>query len=63
MTFCKLLKAATVGEDTIEAYENYDKFDALPHYEVVISRNGIAYHVEKTAKTTWRRKFSEMARR
>lgn len=61
MTFCKILKSAQVGKDTVEAYENYDKFGIVPYYEIVVSRDGIGYRVEKTAKTTWRRKFKQVA--
>ena len=60
MTFCKILKSAQVGKDTVEAYECYDKFDLAPYYEIVVSRDGIGYQVEKTARTTWRKKFREM---
>lgn len=60
MTFCKVLKQSTIGPDTVTAYENYDKFCSVPYYEIVVSRDGIGYQVEKTAKTTWRRKFKEM---
>lgn len=60
MTFCKVLKSATVGKDTVTAYENTDKYSTVPYYEIVVSRDGIGYHVEKTARTTWRKKFKEM---
>lgn len=60
MTFCKVLKESKVGQDTVTAYENYDKFCPVPRYEIVVSRDGIAYNVERAAKTTWRRKFKEL---
>lgn len=60
MTFCKILKSAQVGPDTVEAYECYDKYVVLPRYEIVVSRDGIAHTVTRTAKTTWRKKFREM---
>lgn len=60
MTFCKQLKIAVIGKNTITAWELYDKGSAVPRYEVTLSTCGIAYAVEKAAKTTWRKKFDEM---
>lgn len=60
MTFCKVLKEEKRGADTITAYEKVEKFSAAKSYEICVSRNGIAYHVEQTAKTTWKRKFNQL---
>lgn len=60
MTFCKQLKTAKIGSETITAYENYEKFSAVPYYEIIVSREEIAIDVIRTAKTTWKRKFKEL---
>ena len=60
MTFCKQLKSATVGLDTVTAWELQDKFCAVPRYEITVDRDGIVHTVEKAAKTTWKKKFREM---
>ena len=61
MTICKLLATAKRDEDTISAYELWDKFSAVPRYEIVVSRDSIARLVQPTAKTTWKKRFKEMA--
>ena len=60
MTFCKQLKTAKIGNETITAYENYEKFSTVPYYEIIVSREEIALEVIKTAKTTWRKKFNQI---
>lgn len=62
MTFCKVLAQKKVDDDTITAYELIDKYDAVPRYEIVISKDEIARLVIKTAKTTWKRKFNELGK-
>ena len=62
MTICKLLAEAEKNGKTISVYENVDKFSACPYYEISISKDGIAYEVIKTAKTTWKRKFNELTK-
>ena len=61
MTFCKILAQAQRGPDTVTAYELTEKFERVPHYEIIEARDGIAHTVTKTAKTTWKRKFKEIA--
>lgn len=61
MTFCKILAEAQRGPDTVTAYEKTEKFSAGRSYEIIESRAGIAYSVTKTAKTTWKKKFKEIA--
>ena len=61
MTICKMLATAKRGDDTITAYELWDKFSAVPRYEITVSRDGIARLVQPTAKTTWKKRFKEMA--
>ena len=60
MTFCKKLAEAQRGPDTVSAWELTDKYSARPRYEITESRNGIAYTVTKAAKTTWKKKFTEI---
>lgn len=60
MTFCKKLAQATKNGYDIEVWENTNKFESMPYYEITIGKNGIAYDVIKTAKTTWKRKFKEL---
>lgn len=61
MTICKLLATARRDEDTISAYELWDMFSAVPRYEITVSRDGIARLIQPTAKTTWKKRFKEMA--
>lgn len=61
MTICKVLKTAEKDGVTITAYENYEKFSAVPHYSISLSKDGIGFAEIKTAKTTWRKKFAELA--
>ncbi len=60
MTFCKVLAETEKNGRTVTAYELWEKNEAAPHYEIYISREGIAWDTYKTAKTTWRRKFREL---
>lgn len=60
MTFCKRIAKAAKNGYEIEAWENVDKYSAIPYYEITIGKDGIAYQVIKTAKTTWKRKFKEL---
>lgn len=61
MTICKLLAEAQNGRDTISAYQEWDKYSAVPKHIIVVSRDGISLSVQPTARTTWRKKFKEMA--
>ncbi len=61
MTICKVLATAKRDGDTISAYELWDKFSAVPRYEITVSRDGVARLVQPTAKTTWKKRFKEMA--
>lgn len=63
MTFCKLLAAAQRDDDVIEAWEKWDKFSAVPKYEITISAAGssIVRIVIHTARTTWKKKFRQLA--
>lgn len=63
MTFCKLLKKTSLPNgDTVEAYARTEKFESTATYQVVISRNGIAYDVIPCAKSTWRKRFASVLR-
>lgn len=59
MTFCKVLAQGKNGPDDIIVYECFDYNCPVPYYQIVISRDGIARLVERTARTTWRKKFKE----
>ena len=61
MTFCKKLKSEKIGRLTVSAYENYEKFSAVPDYIITISEDGIGLAEYKTARTTWRKKYKETA--
>ena len=63
MTFCKLLAAAQRDDDVIEAWEMWDKFSAVPRYEITISAagSGVARITIHTARTTWKKKFQQLA--
>ena len=61
MTFCKMLATAKRDEDTITAYELHDYGSAVPRYEITVSRDGIARLIQPTARTTWKKRFKEMA--
>ena len=60
MTFCKVLATAKRDDDDITAYEK-TTYEGSVSYEIVISRNSFAYLVEPTAKTTWKKKFKQLA--
>ena len=59
MTVCKTLASATKNGYTVTAYEVYEKFAKVPHYQIVTSKDGLALLVEKTARTTWKKKFKK----
>lgn len=63
MTYCKLLASAQRDNDVIEAWEMWDKFSAIPRYEITISAVGssLARIVVHTARTTWKKKFKYLA--
>lgn len=61
MTICKCLATAKQDDDIITVYELWDKFSAVPRYEITVSRDGIARLIQPTAKTTWKKRFKEMA--
>ena len=61
MTFCKVLASAQRDDDTITAYEMWDKDAVLPRYEITVSKDGIARLVFPTARTTWKKKFKYLA--
>ena len=60
MTLCKQLASAKKDGYDISVYESIDKFETVSRYEITIEKDGIAYDVIKTAKTTWKRKFKEL---
>ena len=62
MTFYTTLKEAqTVSGNTVTAYKFTEKFSDHENYGVMVSREGIAFHVSTCARTTWKRKFAELA--
>ena len=61
MTFCKeLARQEMPNGRTVTAWENWDKFAAVPRYEVTVAREGIAEMVIPCARTTWRKKYREI---
>ena len=61
MTFCKLLKEATLPNgDAVQAYQNTEKFESVSTYQIIIARGSIAHDVIPCARTTWKRKFAEL---
>ena len=62
MTICKLLAQGKSGNDDILVYEKYEKYCGNPYYEIVIANNGIAHLTERTARTTWKKRFNEITK-
>ena len=60
MTVCKCLAEKEIDGIVVSAMELLDKYDRAPHYEIYISKNGIAYQTVKTARTTWKKKFDQI---
>ena len=60
MTICKTLATATKNGYTITAYEVYEKFNQTAHYEIITEKDGVALWVDRTARTTWKKKFKKM---
>ena len=60
MTTCKVLAQGKNGADDVIVYEKFEKFDSLPYYEIVVARDGLAYLCERTARTTWKRRFRQI---
>lgn len=61
MTISKVLAEGKTrsGKDVI-VYESMGKYARLPKYEIVVSDSYIAITCEKTAKTTWKKRFKEL---
>ena len=61
MTFSNILATAASKDGyTVTAYETYEKFAAVPRYEIVTSKDGVALWVDKVARTTWKKKFKKI---
>lgn len=60
MTFCEVLATAKRDTDDITAYKK-TTYEGSVSYEIVISRDGFAHLVEQAARTTWKKKFSQLA--
>ena len=60
MTICKALAQGKNGSYDIIVYEKYEKFCENPYYEIVISRDSVAFLSERTARTTWKKRFKEI---
>ena len=63
MTFSNELKRAKIGNKTLVATENYDKFSDVPYYQVyIVPENGLVHtgNIYTCGKTTWRKKFAEL---
>lgn len=59
MTICKTLARRTAGDREIIAEKRIDKYSNIPHYSIIIAKDGIAISVIPTARTTWRRAFNK----
>ena len=62
MTFYKELAMKTNEKRTVTAYERYEKYETYPTYVVCVSNNSdsLAFIAEKTARTTWKKKFNQL---
>ena len=61
MTFCETLKETTRKDGrTVTAQKSTDK-DGATRYEIIVSKDGIAESVIKTARTTWKKAFKAEA--
>lgn len=60
MTVCKVLAQGKSGADDVIVYQKYEKYDSMPYYEIVIARDGIAHLCERTARTTWKKRFRDI---
>ena len=59
MTVYKTLAHEEKNGIAVSADECWDKFGTVPHYEVTVSHNSIAFLVIRAAKTTWRKRYKE----
>ena len=62
MTFCEKLASGKAGKYDISAWKLTDKDSRAARYEISISADGIELYSVKTAKTTWKKRFAEMAK-
>ena len=60
MTFCKELKREEIGDKVVTAWELTEKYDRFPHYEISVSKDAIGLYRYPCARTTWKKKFSEV---
>ena len=60
MTICKVLAQGKRDGYDVLVYEKYEKYCGNPYYEIIVAENGIAKLSEKTAKTTWKKRFKEI---
>ena len=63
MTYYKLLASAERDDDVIEAWELWETLSKTPWYQITISAigSGETRIVIETARTTWKRKFKQLA--
>lgn len=66
MTFCNLLGSKRTERGGvayhITAYEEFDKFSAVPRYSVYVSHSDdcIVFETWKASKTTWKKRFAQV---
>lgn len=60
MTICKVLAQGKNGNNDVIVYEKYEKYCSAPYYEIVIAFDGVEMLSERTAKTTWKKRFKEI---
>lgn len=61
MTFCECLKEETIGDITISAYKEIDKYESTERYVVYKDRCGVVTDYVKCAKSTWLKTWKKMA--
>lgn len=62
MTFCEKLASGKAGKYDVSAWKLTDKESKRPRYEITVSADGIELYTIKAAKTTWKKRFAEMAK-
>lgn len=60
MTFCKALSERNINGKTVTAYRLIDKYTVSARYEITVSINSVELYTIKTARSTWKKKLSEV---
>lgn len=63
MTFCEVLARSPLGDGReVIASKEVDAWTGRVSYAVMVCRGSVAYEVIRTARTTWKKKFAEVAK-